>query len=378
MDTDVNITIIGAGVIGLAIASKLSENHNNIFVIDKNAKFGQETSSRNSEVIHSGIYYPIGSLKAKFCVEGRKLIYDLCSKENIPYKKCGKIIVATNEKEVNELHKLLKKGQENKVYDLKILSENELKQYEPNVYGINALLSPSTGIVDSHSLMKYFETKALLNGVEFAFLSTVNHIEKIKSFNAYTIRVSDPKLDNFSFSTNIIINSAGLEADIISALVGINPDEYKIYFCKGEYFSINPPKNKLISRLIYPVPLKNLTGLGVHATVDLAGGAKLGPNTIYLKNKIYDYSVDESHIDDFYNSAVKFLPFLNKNDLSPDQAGIRPKIQAPGEPAKDFIIKEEKDRGYPGFINLIGIESPGLTASMAIAKYVNKLVANIS
>jgi len=376
MNTDINITILGAGVVGLAIASKLSESYQNIFVIEKNRQFGQETSSRNSEVIHSGIYYPTGSMKAKFCIEGRKLIYDLCEKENIAYNKCGKLIVANDELEVNELFRLLEKGNENGVSELRIISKGELKEIEPNVAAIKALYSTETGIIDTHGLMKYFETKAILNQVEFSYLSSVENIEKLSS-GGYKIEVEDPSGDIFSFTSSTVINSAGLEADKISAMVGINPPEYKVYFCKGEYFSINPPKNRMVSRLIYPVPPKNLTGLGIHATVDLANGLKLGPNTIYLKENIYDYTIDESHLDDFYISAKKYLPFLEKEDLSPDQAGIRPKLQAKGEPVRDFIIQEESGRGFAGFINLIGIESPGLTASPAIANYIKQIVESI-
>ena len=376
MNNDVNITIIGAGVVGLAIAAKLSERYQNIFVIDKNRSFGQETSSRNSEVVHSGIYYPTGTLKAKFCVEGRKMLYSLCDKENIPYRKCGKLIVATNDSEVDELHNLLNKGKENNVTDLSILNKEQLNELEPNVAGIKALFSPSTGIIDTHSLMKYFIAQSTINGVEFSYLSNVNSISKLNE--GYEINVNDPNGENFSFTSGIVINSAGLEADIIAKMVGINDPDYKIYFCKGEYFSVNPPKNRLVSRLIYPVPLKNLTGLGVHATVDLGGGLKLGPNTIYLNRNEYDYKVDESHLIEFYNSAKKYLPFLEKDDLSPDQAGIRPKLQGPGQEYRDFIINEESGRGFSGFINLIGIESPGLTASMAIADYVDKIVEGLS
>ena len=377
MNTDINITIIGAGVVGLAIAAKLSEKYKDIFIIEKNISFGQETSSRNSEVVHSGIYYPKGTLKAKFCVEGRKMLYSLCEKENIPYNKCGKIIVATNDEEIKELYRLQEKAKVNNVDNISILSKEQLNELEPNVAGIKALFSPSTGIIDTHSLMKHFITKSVLNGVEFSYLSNVNSISKLKEHKGYEIKVNDPDGENFSFTSGIVINSAGLEADIIAKMVGINDPDYKIYFCKGEYFSVNPPKNRMVSRLIYPVPLKNLTGLGVHATVDLGGGLKLGPNTIYLNRNEYDYKVDESHLIDFYNSAKKYLPFLEKHDLSPDQAGIRPKLQGPGQEYRDFIINEESDKGFPNLINLIGIESPGLTASMAIAKYVDKIIESL-
>lgn len=373
MEPDVNIAIIGAGVVGLAIAAKLSEKHKNIFVIEKNSKFGQETSSRNSEVVHSGLYYPTGSLKAELCVKGKNLIYDLCDKNDIPYKKCGKLVVATKEDEVEQLYKLLEKGRENKVNDLKIIGKKEIEFLEPNIHAIKALYSPSTGIIDSHSLMKYLESKSIKNGVEFAYLSEVTSIFK-RNDNLYQITVTDSTNDNFSFNSFIVINAAGLESDKIAEMVGINDPGYKLEFYKGEYFSVSPPKNKLVSRLIYPIPFKKLVGLGVHSTIDLSGGLKLGPNVVPLQNKVYDYSVDPNHLDEFFESGRKFLPFLSREDLHPDQAGIRPKPVEPLNGERDFIINEESQKGFPNFINLIGIESPGLTSSLAIGDFVKAIV----
>ncbi len=370
--TDVNISIIGAGVVGLAIASRLSKDYSGIFVLEKNSKFGQETSSRNSEVIHSGLYYPKGSLKAKLCVQGRNMLYDLCEKNSIPYKKCGKLIVATDNEEVDKLDAIYQKAVDNDVNDLEFLDTDRIASLEPNVNGVKALFSPSTGIIDSHALMKYFESDSISSGVDFAYLTRVTEIEKIEDY--YKIELIDSDQNKFSFTSNIIINSAGLEAENIAKMVGINNEKYKTYFCKGEYFSIKPPKNKLISHLVYPVPSKNLSGLGIHSTIDLGGGVKLGPNVIFLDKNICDYVVDESHKIDFYNSAKKMFPFLTLEDLQADMAGIRPKIQKPGEPIKDFVIYDEAKAGFPGFINLIAIESPGLTSSPAIAEYVASLI----
>jgi len=375
MNTDVNITIIGAGVVGLAIAEYLSYRYDNIFVLEKNISFGQETSSRNSEVIHSGLYYPKDSLKAKLSLRGNKLIYNLCAKEDIPFNKCGKLIVATDKIEEKELDLLFVNAKGNGIDDLRFLNRDEIIALEPNISGIKALYSPSTGIIDSHGFMKYFEIKSKANGVEFAYLSKVNSIEKINEY--YEISINDSNNQNFTFTTSIIINSAGLEAENISKLVGIEDESYKTYFCKGEYFSIKPPKNKLVSRLVYPVPNKNLTGLGIHSTIDLGGGLKLGPNVIYLEKNEYDYSVDEKHKEDFFQSAKKYLPFLSFDDLQIEMAGIRPKIQAPGSKTRDFIIRNEAKKGYTNFINLIGIESPGLTAAMAIAEYMEGIIIDI-
>jgi len=374
LTTDINITIIGAGVVGLAIASKLSETQNSIFVLEKNSKFGQETSSRNSEVIHSGIYYPVDSLKTKLCVRGNHMLYDICDKNDIPYKRCGKLIVATDDQELVELQNIYKRAISNRVNDLSFLNTKEIHELEPNIYGKKALFSPSTGIIDSHQLMKFFVASSINNNVDFAFNSKVSSIRKINNY--YQIEVIDHEGKPFLFTSKTIINAAGLEAEKISKMVGINNNKYKTYFCKGEYFSIKPPKNKLVSRLVYPVPFKNLTGLGIHATVDLGGGLKLGPNVEYLDKNIYDYKINDSHKDDFFNSAKNIFPFLTLDDLQAEMVGIRPKIQKKGEAIQDFIIVEEKKSGFPNFINLIGIESPGLTASPAIAEYVNKLILN--
>ncbi len=373
MTTDVNIAIIGAGVVGLAIASKLSSHYEGVFVIERNIKFGQESSSRNSEVIHSGLYYPTDSLKAKLCVKGRNMLYDICDTENIPYKKCGKLITASAPDEIERLDFIYTKALANGVNDLKFLNSEEISLIEPNVKAIRALFSPSTGIIDTHALMKYFESNSINNGVDFAYKTQVTGI--VKKDNFYIIEVKEPNQTKFSFTSKIVINAAGQEAENMAKLVGINNESYRTYFCKGEYFSVKPPKNKLVSGLVYPVPFKNFTGLGVHVTVDLGGSLKLGPNVIYMDKNVYDYSVEGNHKIDFFNSAKRFLPFLNIEDLQAEMAGIRPKIQKENEPIKDFVIKDEVKEGFPGFINLIGIESPGLTSSPAIAEYVESLIA---
>ena len=372
---DTGITIIGAGVVGLAIAEKLSEEYNNVFLIEKHSSFGQETSSRNSEVIHAGIYYTRNSLKAKLCVEGKQLLYEYCKKYDVPFKNCGKLIVATSVEEIEVIKGIRQTAIKNGVDDLLILGKEKIAELEPNIFALEAIFSPSTGIVDSHSLMKQYETNAVNNGCQIVYGSEVTGISKLKK--GYKITLLDADKKNYSFTTNIVINSAGLTSDLVSGMVGISDEKLKILFCKGEYFRINPPKNHLISRLVYPVPHQNMEGIGIHVTIDMAGGVKLGPDVKYLESNIYDYKLTSSKQEAFFRSARKFLPFLEFDDISPEMAGIRPKIQKPGEPLRDFYIMEESSRGYPGFINLIGIESPGLTSSLAIAEYVNVLVKNI-
>jgi L-2-hydroxyglutarate oxidase LhgO len=372
---DVDITIIGAGVVGLAIAEKISGNHNNLFVIEKHSTFGQETSSRNSEVIHAGIYYPMGSLKARLCVEGKKLLYNYCEKYNIPFRRCGKLIVATTEDEIPVIEGVRQTALMNGVDDLIVLDRKEISVMEPAIFALKALYSPSTGIIDSHSLMKQYETNSLNNGGQIVYGSEVTAIRHINNGYEITLHDSDGKM--YCYTSKIVINSAGLESDIIAGSVGITDESLKIMFCKGEYFRINPPKNRLLNRLIYPVPHPKLEHIGVHVTVDLAGGVKLGPDVKYMELNTYDYKLTPSKQEAFFLSAKKFLPFLEFDDIAPEMAGIRPKLQKPGEPLRDYYIREESDRGYPGFINLIGMESPALTSSLAIAQYVNKLVTEI-
>jgi L-2-hydroxyglutarate oxidase LhgO len=369
---DADITIIGAGVVGLAIAEKVSEEHKNVFLIEKHMSFGQETSSRNSEVIHAGIYYTKDSLKSRLCVKGKRMLYDYCRKYDVPYNNCGKLIVATSENEIPVIEGIRQTAIKNGVDDLSFIGREEIAGLEPKIFALKALFSPSTGIVDSHVLMKQYETNASNNGCQIVYGSEVTGIIKIKG--GYKITLLDADKQNYSFTTKIIINSAGLTSDKISEMVGITDENLKILFCKGEYFRINPPKNRLIKRLIYPVPHHNMEGIGIHVTIDMGGGVKLGPDVKYLESNIYDYKLTASKQEAFYLSAKKFLPFLEFEDLAPEMAGIRPKIQKPGEPLRDFYIMEESKRGFPGFINLIGMESPGLTSSIAIAKYVEKLI----
>jgi L-2-hydroxyglutarate oxidase LhgO len=368
---DTGITIIGAGVIGLSIAEKLSYKYKNIYVVEKHNTFGQETSSRNSEVIHAGLYYPEGSLKAKLCVEGNRMLYEFCQKHEIPFRNCGKLIVATTPEEVYVIKGIKENSSKNGI-SLELIDRDRISGLEPNIFALAALYSPTTGIVDTHSLMKRLESNFIINGGQIAYGSEVISIQKIAGVYEITLKGPDEKL--FTFTSEIIINSAGLTSDLISEMAGMKDKSLDINFCKGEYFKVNPPKNRLISRLVYPVPHENLEGIGIHVTVDMSGGVKLGPDVTWLKKGDYNYHVDESKREAFWKSAKTFLPFLEIDDISPDMAGIRPKIQKRGETVRDFYISEESRRGNPGFINLIGMESPGMTSCLAIAKHVDSLV----
>ncbi len=358
----VSITIIGAGVVGLAIAAELSKKHKDIVLVEKESSFGQEASSRNSEILHAGIYYEKDSLKAKLCVEGKNILYAFCKENNIPHKQLGKIIVALDESEHKQLETLEQKARVNGVEDLVWLDKQQIKDYEPSVNGYSALYSPSTGIVDSHALMKCLEQKAETAGVMISYGSKVTAIEKVSG--GYKVEINR----EYSFVTEKLINSAGLFADKVAEMAGIDVEEkkYRLYYCKGEYFAYNKPS--FIKHLVYPVPEHDLKGLGVHSVFDLGGSLKFGPNAFYVDDLNYD--VDVSHRKDFYDSIKKMFPQIQEQNLSPDQAGIRPKLQGPGQGIRDFVIRMD----MPGFVNLVGIESPGLTANLAIGRYVADLV----
>ena len=372
----IGITIIGAGVVGLAIASRLSKKNRDIFVIEREDAFGKGISSRNSEVIHAGLYYPPNSLKSKVCVEGNVMLYELCQNNSIPFKKSGKLIVATNNDEIEQIRVLHNNGNANGVEGLKIIESKNISKFEPNIAGICALYSPVTGIIDTHRLMQVYYNQAKSSGVNFIFNSEVIGINRNKS--GYEVKIRN-RFEENSFNSRIVINSAGLDSDSIAGLIGMDIKKlnYDLKYCKGQYFRLNAEKSKMINGLVYPVPQQTDGGLGIHLTPDLSGQVRLGPDAIYLNNRIKDYEVDRMSQSNFYESVKFFAPFINESDISVDTSGIRPKLQGEGEGFRDFVIKEESYNGFPGFINLIGIESPGLTGSPSIARLVEEIVERI-
>lgn len=369
---ETKITIIGAGVVGLSIAYVLSRFHQDIIVLERNDSFGQEISSRNSEVIHAGLYYLPDSFKAQTCIKGRNLLYELCSKYNILYKKTEKLVIACNDEEIKKIEKIYYNSQKCGVKNLKFLDSGDIEELEPQVSAKFGFISPDSGIIDSHSLMNFFYTKAKDNGVTFSFCTEAAALAWRGSH--YKITVKEPKGDTFSFQSQAVINAAGLNSDKVAQMAGIDIDKYfyRLNYCKGQYFRIGNPKKFSISHLVYPCATQ--ISLGIHITPDLGGGLRLGPDAKYISE--INYQIDEADRGCFYESVKRFLPFLEPEDLVPDTVGIRPKLQKEDEIFKDFIIQHESDKGLPGFVNLIGIESPGLTACLAIAEIVKKVLKN--
>lgn len=371
MDTEV--TIIGGGVVGLGIAARLAPRVKSLVLIERHHAWGQEISSRNSEVLHSGIYYANDSLKAAFCAKGQRMLYELAQKENIPHRKCGKIIIASTEEEEAGLVRLKDCGERNGAEGLRLLTGAEVTALEPSVRAVAGLLAPDSGIINAHALMDVLAACAQKSGADLICGTEVTGLEKTSG--GWRVLYRDPDGPGV-LTSGMVVNSAGLGAQAIMSMAGIDPVAagLKLHLAKGEYFTVPSKYRNRLNFMIYPVPHKNLTGLGVHTVPDLSGGFKLGPNAFYVDQE--DYSVDETHAADFYESARKYLPFLQLSDLVPAMSGIRPKLSAENEPARDFYIREETERGAEGFFNLAGMESPGLTSCCAIGDYVAGMICS--
>ncbi len=367
---DVAATVIGGGVVGLAIAAELATRYSPLLLLERNPKYGQETSSRNSEVIHAGIYYPEGSLKAVLCVEGRELLYALCERKDVPHRRITKIITAVRPEEVAELENIYRRGTANGA-PLELLSAARVRALEPEIVTCGGVFSPQTGIISAHGLMDCLAHSALERGATLQMNCLLSGIAR--HADGYEIEITERE-GRSTFTTEIAVNAAGLEADTVAGLAVIDLDAagYRLTYSKGCYFALPSSYRNIVSRLVYPVPTND--SLGVHVVLDLGGRLKFGPDVEYLKSRSIDYRVADEKRKAFAASARLILPTLKDDDFTPDISGVRPRLQKKGDPFKDFVICEESARGLPGFVNLIGIESPGLTASLAIARYVARLI----
>ena len=358
----VDCVVIGAGVVGLACARALALAGREVIVLDAAGAIGTETSSRNSEVIHAGIYYPPGSAKARLCVEGRALLYRYCEAHGVAHRRCGKLIVATAPGQIATLHRIQAQAAANGVHDLRLLAADEARAMEPELHCVAALHSPSTGIIDSHGLMLAYQGEAEDRGAMLALHSPVMG----GATGVGGIMLDVGGVEPMRIFARTVVNSAGLMAQRVAAGLRGFPLEKvpPCHYAKGNYYSL--AARSPFTHLIYPVP--EAAGLGVHLTLDLAGQARFGPDVEWIAE--IDYDVDLRRADGFYRAIRDYWPGLRDGQLAPGYAGIRPKLGGPEQPASDFLIQGPVEHGVPGLVNLFGIESPGLTASLALAEQV--------
>ncbi|MBT0567225.1 NAD(P)/FAD-dependent oxidoreductase [Williamsia sp. CHRR-6] len=362
--TDVDSVVIGAGVVGLAVARALATTGREVLVLEALDDIGLGTSSRSSEVIHAGIYYPAGSLKAQLCVAGRSALYRYCVEHGVPHHRIGKMIVATDEDQVQQLAGIAARAAANGVDDLQLLSKRHATELEPAVQAEGALLSPSTGIVDSAALMRSYRRDVVDAGGDVALRSPVRAVRA----GTYGLVVEVAGDTGGALRAREVINAAGLGAWSVAA----NPPPPR-FLAKGNYFRLERGRAPF-TRLIYPVPVDG--GLGIHLTLDLDGAARFGPDVQWLDpaDSGSDYSVDPARAQTFYEGIRQYWPDLPDDALAPDYSGIRPKVTGPGQPAGDFTIIGPAESGTPGLVELFGIESPGLTSSLAIADRVVEML----
>ena len=359
---EIDCVVVGAGVVGLAVARALALAGREVIILEAAEGIGTETSSRNSEVIHAGIYYPAGSLMARFCVAGRRALYRYCDEHGVPYVNCGKLIVATDEREDAMLAGIKQRAEANGVEGMRVLTAAEAVALEPNLVCTSALSSASTGIIDSHGYMVALQGDAENAGGVAVFFSPVLSARVAGRGMEVSVGGADP----MTLRCRLLVNAAGLHAPGLAGRIDGMPKERVpgAYYAKGNYFTLSG--RSPFSRLIYPVPVPG--GLGVHLTVDLGGQARFGPDVEWVDE--IDYRVDPSRADGFYAAVRKYWPGLKDGALLPGYSGIRPKTTPKGAAGQDFVVQGPQTHGVAGLINLFGIESPGLTASLAIADHV--------
>lgn len=355
------ILVIGAGVVGLSVARQAAFAGHDVIIAEKTSGIGNGVSSRNSEVIHGGMYYPTGSLRARHCPRGRRLMYEFCVSHGVPHRKCGKLIVATEDAEVAKMEAILKQGQANGVENFRMIDSAAARAMEPHVSCVAALHSPETGIIDSHSFMRALQGDLEDRGGVIAFNTKVERL--IHTQAGWVVRFSGS--ESGELAVDAVVNSAGLGAQTLARHTDGYPEVRvpRLVMARGNYYGY--AGRPVFSRLIYPAPRID-GGLGTHVTLDLAGRMRFGPDVEWIDKE--DYNVNPERAKSFYASIRRYWPGLPDNSLQPDYAGIRPKLTGPGEPAADFMIEGPAQHGLPGLVQLFGIESPGLTSSLSIAE----------
>jgi L-2-hydroxyglutarate oxidase LhgO len=367
---EVDVAVVGAGVVGLAVAAALSRRGRSVLVLERHERPAAEATGRNSQVVHAGLYYPEGSAKARTCRAGRELLYARCRAWRVPHRRTGKLVVACDASELPELEHLARLGAANGARGLEIVDGTHVRALERQVRAHAALLSPETGVVDAHAYAVSFLAEAESHGAQLVVRAELVGVARAGANYRLSALVAGERQ---SLAAAAVVNAAGLGADRVAGLVGLDVERlgYRIHPCKGDYFALVPGAPLRVARLVYPVP--SGPGLGVHATVGLDGRIRLGPDAEYVSEPRFD--VDSAKAEGFARLAGRFLPGLRAEWLTPDFAGVRARLAAPGEPFRDFAIAEESAHGLPGWVDLVGIESPGLTAAAAIAEEVVELLA---
>jgi L-2-hydroxyglutarate oxidase LhgO len=369
VESQLDVVVIGAGAVGLAAAAALARAGRSVAVLERLEGIGRETTSRNSEVIHAGLYYPTGSWKARLCVAGRVRLYERCAQLGIGHRRLGKLVVATEAAELPALERLLALGTANGAPDLELVDGAAARGLEPAVSAIAALVSPASGIVDAHGLCLSWLAEAEAHGAWLALRHEVTGLAARRG--GFRVEARGREGEAASMTCAAVVNAAGLASDRLATLAGVDVDArgWRLHPCKGDYFSVAPGAPLRVGRLVYPVPAP--VGLGIHVTLDLGGRMRLGPDAEYVDAPRYD--VDPAKAAAFAGAAARYLPGVEARWLAPDYAGVRPRLAGPGERFRDFVIEEEP----PGLVHLIGIESPGLTAAPAIADQVVALLASL-